>query len=160
MSENAKQLILEVHKGQSQFAYFQLGLAASAIAFAVHQTTGDSLAETPWPIGLAVFLWAASFALGCFGIGARQRGLLSNAQFLLSTRGIPEEPANADLAAAVNDVKAEVVKDLKRPATLFKWQMWALFAGALAYVGGHVMQMSAVPPKNAVVASSATTKPQ
>lgn len=41
MARNAtKELIFEVHKGQSQFAYFLLGAAGGAIAYALHETAG------------------------------------------------------------------------------------------------------------------------
>ena len=75
MADTHVDLVFEASRGQAQFAYFQLGLAASAIAFAVHETEGKSLADTPWPIGLAVGLWGMSFVAGCLGVEARHRGL-------------------------------------------------------------------------------------
>lgn len=156
MSDNATQLIFELHKGQSQFAYFQLGVAASAIAFAIHETVGMSLADAPWPLGLAVALWALSFALGCFGIDARQDGIHSNASFLQLTQGLPAQLANPELAKVVEEIKADVKKDLRRPITRFRWQKWALFAGAIAYIGGHVMQMAMTPTKAAAIVSAPT----
>lgn len=53
---NDNDLYFEHQKSIAQFAYFQLGIAASAIAFAMHQTADRSLDSVPWPIGLAVFL--------------------------------------------------------------------------------------------------------
>ena len=151
MSDNANQLIFEHHKGQSQFAYFQLGVAASAIAFAIHETTRLSLADAPWPLAVAVALWAISFALGCFGIDARQDGIWANALFLQVFGDVPAQPLNSPGAKVVNDAKETVKKDLKKPVTLFRWQKWALFAGALFYIGGHVMQMATIPSKKAIV---------
>ena len=147
-SEKATQLIFEVHKGQSQFAYFLLGVAASAIAFAIHETDGLSLADAPWPLALAVALWAISFALGCFGLEARQGGLVSNAVFLQASSGTPTEAAGIpSIAAAIETTKTNVEKNLKRPRIHFGWQKWTLFAGALAYIAAHVMQMAATPSK-------------
>lgn len=148
MSDRATQLVFEVHKGQSQFAYFLLGVAASATAFAVHETAGAALADTPWPLGLAVVLWAASFAIGCFGIDARQEGLVLNASFLQLTRGIPSGPTSDELAKVLKEMRDDVAKALKRPVNRFRLQKWVLFAGALAYIGGHVMQMAATPSKS------------
>ena len=145
MSERAAQLIFELHKGQSQFAYFQLGVAASAIAFAIHRTTGVSLADAPWPIGLAVLLWALSFALGCFGLDARQTGLLSNAAFLEAVHEVQVRMPGVDLAEITAESKKQVGRDLGRPVTRFRWQKWLLFAGAIAYICGHLMQMAAIP---------------
>lgn len=147
MSERVAQLIFEHHKGQGQFAYFQLGVAASAMAFAIHETAGTSLQDAPWPLGLAVVLWATSFAIGCFGLDARQWGLNSNATFLQLTEDIPPQPMGSELAKTIGEMRAKVGNDLNRPIARFRWQKWALFAGAVAYICGHVMQMAAIPPK-------------
>jgi len=148
MSDNATQLILEAHKGQSQFAYFQLGVAASAIAFAVHQTTGTALADAPWPMGLAVALWALSFALGCFGLDARQAGINLNAIFLQVADQIPSQlRASSEGAKFIEKMKADVGTRMDRTDYRFRWQKWTLFAGALAYVAGHMMQMATIPPR-------------
>jgi hypothetical protein len=156
MSDNASQLIFELHKGQSQFAYFQLGVAASAIAFAVHQTANTSLVDAPWPLAVAVGLWALSFALGCFGLDARQAGILSNASFLQLSREFAAEATDPAFTQTFEEIKADVKKDLRRPATRFRWQKWTLFAGALFYIGGHVMQMAAIAPRAATVATEPT----
>ena len=146
--DKATQLIFEVHKGQSQFGYFLLGVAARAIAFAIHDTAGVSLRDAPWPLGVAVALWAISFALGCFGLEARQAALASNAAFL---RALQDTPAQArdlpEIAKAIETTKSNVEKNLKRPRDRFRWQQWTLFAGAVAYIAGHVMQMAATPPQ-------------
>ena len=146
MSNNASQLIFEHHKGQAQFAYFQLGVAASAIAFAIHRTAGLSLLDAPWPLGAAVTLWAFSFALGCFGIEARQDGIHSNAVFLQVFGNIPAQHGNPTFGKVLADAERDVKKELNKPVRLFRWQKWALFAGALFYIGGHIMQMAAIPP--------------
>lgn len=104
-----------------------------------------SLADAPWPFAIAVTLWGASFALGCFGVDARHDGLHSNALFLQLFGDVPAQPPGSEQAMAVDRVTETVKKDLKKPSTFFKWQKWALFAGAVAFVGGHLMQMAAVP---------------
>lgn len=144
--ERVTQLILETHKGQSQFAYFQLGVAASAMAFAVHETSGISLADAPWPLGVGMVMWAISFALGCFGLEARQAGLASNAALLQALQAVPPQMHGA-MADTIEEAKFDVGKTLARPGLRFRWQKWTLFAGALAYIAGHVMQMEATPPK-------------
>ncbi|WP_299424198.1 hypothetical protein [Sphingomonas bacterium] len=151
-----KELIFEAHKGQAQFAYFLLGGSGGAIAYALHETAGISLADAPWPLGFAVAFWALSFALGCFGIDARQDGLLTNASFLRVFGDVPPQPANSPGAQVVDEATESVKKDLKKPVTFFRWQKWTLFAGALAYIAGHVLQMAAIPPAKP---TSATPKP-
>lgn len=148
MSSNTTQLLFEHHKGQAQFAYFQLGVAASAIAFAIHETDGLPLADAPWPLGAAILLWALSFALGCFGVDAKQVGIQSNAIYLRVFGDLPDQPANTPAAKVVNDAMDAVTKDLNKAAKRFRWQKWALFAGAIFYVSGHIMQMAALPSKN------------
>lgn len=145
MADNANQLIFEIHKGQSQFAYFQLGVAASAIAFAIHETTGLPLSQAPWPLGAAVALWALSFALGCFGIDARQDGLHTNALFLQIFGDVLHMPMDSSAKSTIESAKEAVKVDLRKPLVLFGCQKWALFAGALFYIAGHIMQMAAIP---------------
>lgn len=71
MASNSTELTFEFIRGQGQFSYFLLGVAASAIAFAIHETEALPLADAPWPLAVAVSLWSLSFALGCAGIEAR-----------------------------------------------------------------------------------------
>ena len=153
MSEREAQIIFEALKGQSQFAYFQLGVAASAMAFAIHETAGVSLADAPWPLGVAVALWAVSFALGCFGLDAREYALHHNASFIRETSNIPPQLRTANIAQAIDEFKDTVGDRFERTRRRFRWQKWTLFAGALAYIAGHMMQMAAIPSKEPIVAS-------
>jgi len=145
MDDRAAQLTFEQLKGQSQFAYFQLGVAASAIAFAIHETQNLRLADAPWPIGLGAGLWALSFALGCFGIQARQGALYINAAYLQTMQQIGPAAYHTDLSDLVEQMRNDVEASLSRAGLRFGLQMWALFAGALAYVAGHIMHMAALP---------------
>lgn len=156
MGTSHTDLYFEHLKGQAQFAYFQLGVAASAIAFAIHETDGHALRETPWLIGLAVALWAISFALGCFGVTARQRGMLTNLQYLEATRDAPPLATigDAELVRVLTDAKRITQQSLDRPGPRFRWQLWTLFFGALAYIGGHVMQMATLNPAAAAYQAS------
>ncbi|WP_336961301.1 hypothetical protein [Sphingobium aquiterrae] len=144
MSAAREGLVSEHSKGQAQLVYFLLGLAASAIAFAVHETDGKALKETPWPLGVAVVLWAFSFAMGCFCVTARQRAIISNLAFLDATKGLNHAQIDEHLPSA----KKTTQDDINRPFKFFDWQLWTMFAGALFYIGGHVMQMAATQPKN------------
>ena len=155
MSTPRNDLQSEHTKSQAQFAYFLLGLAASAIAYAIHETQGWSLKEAPWPIGVAVGLWALSFGLGCFGVKARQQATITNIAFLDSTQGLNA----AQVAQHMPEVHETARKDVNRPVCFFDWQLWMLFAGALFYIDGHLMQMAATPPKAVVTTPKATTTP-
>lgn len=139
------ELYFEHTKSQAQFAYFQLGLTASAIAFAVHETDGHSLIDTPWPIGVAVALWGASFAIGCFGLDARQRGMMTNLQYLEVVKDVPRVGADPALVAVISKAKGIVQTDIDRPLPRFRRQLHMLFLGAIAYIGGHIMDMASTP---------------
>ena len=53
--------LLELHKehraGQDKYAYFLLGVVASAIAFTVNKTTGLKVTCTDIPLALSVLCW-------------------------------------------------------------------------------------------------------
>lgn len=152
MSTKANELIAEFSKGQSQFAYFQLGIAASAIAFAIHETNGKSLADTPVLTGAAVALWAFSFAFGCFGLGARLRGINSNARYLRME--ILAVGLAGQIQQDLKDAQADADRDVKKPVKWFGAQMWVLFLGALAFIGGHIQQMANTPSSSPTVATT------
>ena len=127
MSATREGLLSEHSKGQAQLVYFLLGLAASAIAFAVHETDGEALKETPWPLGIAVALWAFSFAMGCFSVTAHQRAIISNVAFLDATKGL----SRAIIDEQLSNLKKTTQDDINRPFKFFDWQLWTMFAGAL-----------------------------
>lgn len=145
MSEQANTIILEHHKSTLQFCYFQLGLAASAIAFAVHETEGHPLRTTPVLIGAAVLCWALSFFVGCFGIEAYQRSLRTNAEFLRLKQEASGYVLNAELMESMEKARTRVGTEAERPHRRYRAQLWLLFVGAVAYVGGHVIEMAAIP---------------
>lgn len=154
MSDREAGLHSEHMKGQAQFAYFLLGLAASAIAFAVHETTGKSLADTPWPMILGVCLWGLSFMAGCFGLNKRQEGIRINILYLRAVRRL----SAVDLQhPTIRSIEDDTQKALSLPRTRFDFQLWAFFLGAVAYVTGHAMEMAVTPTKSV---SKSVTVPQ
>lgn len=139
----ATDLFFEHSKGLSQFAYFQLGIAASAIAFTVHQTRDMSLSEAPWPLGVAVVLWALSFVFGCAGLQARTDGIGQNAKILfLSERIHPTLRNDLEVAEAYREWSADVDDAMAKPHARFRLQVWSVFVGAIAYISGHIMLMA------------------
>jgi hypothetical protein len=142
MSDGYKTLHAEFLRGQAQFAYFLLGVAASAVAFAIHETSGRSLSLTPWPYGLGVVLWALSFALGCFGVQNRQDAITSNANFLLALQKIPAAYRDVpDFASMITEAENKVKDAGRKPIQLFSSQQWLFFFGSLAYLAGHILDM-------------------
>lgn len=145
MGDLRQDLHFEIVKSQAQFAYFQLGVAASALAYAVHETAGHKLSDTPWPILGSFLSWALSFFFGCLGETARIRGMRSHAGYLDLVRDLPpasrlEGQAKVEFDKATKTTEA----DLLRPQNYFRLQLWTLFAGAVLYVAGHVIGMTAL----------------
>ncbi len=141
---NATELFFEHQKSVSAFAYFQLGLTASAIAFAVHQTKDATIAQTPWPIGVAVTLWAVSFFCGGLGLEARNKAIMLNARFLILQAQLPAGyQQSPEWQTTVARMEADVEQVMQSPPVRFRWQMRLMYLGAIAYVAGHVMKMAA-----------------
>ena len=101
--------------------------------------------DTPWPTGVAVALWGASFAIGCFGLDARQRGMMTNLQYLEVVKDVPRVGADPTLVAVITKAKGIVQTDIDRPLPRFRRQLHLLFLGAVAYIAGHIMDMASTP---------------
>jgi hypothetical protein len=99
-----------------------------------------------------------SFALGCFGLGARLRAITTNVGFLRATKGIPEEVTDPELKSALGGARVIAEKDANRPGPRFRWQMWTLFLGALAFIAGHIQQMAQTPSRQPTTTSASTSK--
>lgn len=145
MSDNHRDLVFETIKGEAQFAYFQLGVAASAIAFAVHETRDQALTDTPWATGAGVALWALSFVLGCFGINARQHGLYLNINFIEAERGSQDIRHVPEVVELMKGIRERTHAATRRPRGRFRLQQVLLFMGALAFITGHIQQMARKP---------------
>ncbi|UCE60878.1 MAG: hypothetical protein JSU63_03835 [Phycisphaerales bacterium] len=57
-------LVLDHRAAQSRYDYFLMAVAGSAIALSVQRTTGELLAWSMIPLGIAVLLWGFSFFAG------------------------------------------------------------------------------------------------
>jgi len=148
MNEANRDLFGEFQRSQVQIIYFVLGVAASAIAFAIHQTDGRPLSFYLIPIGGGVLLWSASFVAGLLALQSRQEQLRLNYQ-----NNSARDDATAGQFINSPEVKAildEQMAELRRNASLVLTfataQRWLLFVGALAYLGGHVWRMALVAP--------------
>jgi hypothetical protein len=151
VSSVSNDLKTEFQKSQAQFAYFQLGAAASAIAYAVHETKGQSLSTTPYLIIVGVFVWMASFFFGCIGEDARLGGMVTNIHFLDLTKGLtPAEMQSEIISKMTHDTKEAVGRGPK----FFKRQLWLFFVGSALYVAGHGWQMWKTPPSAASISTA------
>jgi len=134
-------------EGQTKFAYFVLGVAASAIAFAIHSTTGQALNWSHAPIGVAVILWSASFFFGLRYLSLRQGFLHINMDLAMLQEGRFRPEWQGMSPQEVEEIiRAAIAKADPKMGTVYLRQQWTLFGGALFYIAGHVLQMALLQP--------------
>lgn len=63
--ETERVLYRSLKEDQSKYAYFLLAGAATALGFALTQTSELTLSWNQTPLGIATAFWAASFYCGC-----------------------------------------------------------------------------------------------
>lgn len=135
---------------------FLLGVAASAIAFAIHETSDRSLSWSLLPIAAAVAAWSLSFAGGILHSHSVQIAIAANkAQNYAEKVGDPEDYRRA---------RESFRRANKTAARRYKLQLWSLLAGAIFYIVGQAMHMAEndrAPrtPSTAVEAPKLVTKP-
>lgn len=111
-----------------------MGVAASGIAFAMHQTADDSLTVAMVPILAAVLCWAASFSCGILNSHAKQAAIGMNV-------GKIEELRSEKRPTQVKAFSEAFDKYNQKSRNLYSAQLVLLLAGAMLYVGGHVWMM-------------------
>lgn len=107
------------------------GVAASAIAFAIHETADRSASEALIPIGLAVIAWAVSFAAGIICSHGKQAAMRFNIAELRSEQ-------TTEFSA---EMKSSFRQHNRKAQVAYQVQIWLLLAGAVLYVIGHVMHI-------------------
>ncbi len=145
MADNRKDLIFEVIKGQSQLCYFLLGLAASAIAFTIHQTKDLQSVQVVWQVWMALSFWGISFGAGIFAARFRIEASIANADFLwMQSKVHPSIADDPEVIALLDGAE----KGTKAKAALQGFSMLVqqlgILAGAIAYVWGHILMMGKV----------------
>jgi hypothetical protein len=82
-----KPLIDRYHDDLSKLVYFLQGVAASAIAFALHETADRPPSLSLLIIGLAVGVWAFAFAAGILFWHAIQTAMKANMGLIAVEKG-------------------------------------------------------------------------
>ena len=128
----------ELHDKHSRLiewqATFIQGLLASAIAFAIHETSDRTLTFSLAPIALAVGIWAAAFAFGILANHARQAATQANIGWNEAER--VQSDQHVKKASKMFRAKS------RASARYLRWQLWLLLAGAIVYVAGHAMHLA------------------
>jgi len=128
---------------QSKYVYFILAAAAGGIALAVRVTADAKLHWSLIPLGAAVVSWGLSFYHGCRNLQSVQEVTAKNAQQLKIARGddpvVGRDPARRSVAT---QAVGEII-DRERAATArhYVWQFRYLIAGAVLFIGWHVIEI-------------------
>jgi len=128
---------------QSRYVYFILAAAAGGIALAVRVTSDATLHWSLAPVGAAVACWGLSFFHGCRHLQSVQVLTRANAEMLQAARG--EHPAAgmhpARRALAVGALNEVMERENTAVGRNYMWQFRYLVAGAVLFVGWHVLQI-------------------
>jgi len=111
-----------------------LGGAASAIAFAFHETADRELAWSLLPVLVAIIAWSSSFVAGIWASRNIQVAFKANLSML--------DAATARDAALHNEATVLFAKSQRRAWIWQETQLWTLLAGAILYLGGHIWHIT------------------
>lgn len=123
--------------------------AASAIAFAFHETSHRILDWSLLPVLLAVICWGASFSAGVWANRYLQLAIKANLAMNMAERDGRQE--KFDMATTIFN------KNRDRTGSFQEAQLWLLLAGAALYLGGHVWHLAEAVPANATPITSHST---
>lgn len=142
-SSHLAELYREHQTAQSKYAYFLLGVAAAAVAFAIQRTSGMLITWWLLPAGLAVVAWGLSFYFGCRHLEAVQSALFANFGLLNIQDGndpiVRNHPQAMELA---NETIRPIIESHSNRAALHaRWQFRMLVLGALLFLLWHVLVM-------------------
>ena len=144
MDDNRELTLFQQHReGQKKHTYFLLAAAASAIAFAVHKTTGSTFSIFQIPLGAAVFLWGLSFYLGCKSVDNIQSATLYNRSMLhLINVSHPKQPASLQETEHAIQLTRENLENLAQTAgACITWQFRCLIGGGVCFILWHLLEM-------------------
>lgn len=136
--------VFKLHRqGQDKMTYFLLAAAGAAIGFALSQTREAGLGQHHAPLGLALLCWGGSFYAGCNQLRLTDSILYSNAEMLKIKRGAhPEVGSHPELIQAASEgVRQAVDKKAGRAQRSGHWQFRLILAGAIFYIGWHILEM-------------------
>jgi hypothetical protein len=128
---------------QDKYIYFLLAAAGAAIAFAVNQTQGATLAWSQLPLAFAVAFWALSFFCGCRHLGYIESTLFANDALLRVIAGRdPQVGMHPQLINVASEGIQKAIEIKSKWAGRFaRWQFRCLVLGAMSYLVWHVVEM-------------------
>ncbi len=138
---------MELHRqhreGQSKYTYFLLAASASAIAFAMHKTTGSTFNWYQIPLGGAILFWALSFYFGCKNVEWVQTSVLANQALLNLYEGQhPYQPNTLEeTEVAIEGTRDALGSNIENAKVCGVRQFRFLITGAVLFITWHLLEM-------------------
>ncbi len=144
MPEDKANILYKTHTvEQSKYDYFLLAVAGASIGFALTQTQGITLADSQWPLGVAILCWGVSFFSGCHRLGLLSSVRLINVDLLKVEKGTHpltgNDPAYQREGHKILHEKLD--EKIDKAASAAMWQFRLLIAGAVFYIAWHIYEM-------------------
>lgn len=140
MSDQEEMLYKAHTDAQSAGRTFLLGICASAVAFAFHETSDRKLTVSLVIIGFAVIVWGLSFTVGIRSAFFHRRAMANNLRWISMKRlakGLPEN----FVGKSVEDAFKDIAKANTSERDHNRWMEIGLAIGALLYMIGHVLHL-------------------
>lgn len=143
-NEDLRELSTQLRVAQDKYTYFLLAAAGAAIGLAVNQTQDATLSWSQLPLAAAVLCWGISFYYGCLHLAYVTSTLYANAELLKVEKGDnPDVGKHPELMAAASEgIRQAIHSNASRANRFGHWQFRFLVAGAIFYIGWHILEMS------------------
>jgi hypothetical protein len=134
---------------QEKYDYFLMSVAAAAIAFAVHRTSGMAMERLMVILGIAVALWAISFIAGCRRRQYIGANMFANADLLRVQNGEhPKAGTHPEMIKAASEgIYNAMEHNSKRASFWANVQLYSLIIGAIVFIIWHALEMSKIYTK-------------
>jgi len=137
---------LEIYRAltdaEIRYPYFLLAAAGAGIGLAATQTQTAALAWRQTPLGGAVLLWGLSFYFGCRHLLFSIAALRANFELLRISAGKNPDIQHPALQSAAHEPMRRIMEVHGGRSNRYgHWQFRLLVAGALCYLGWHILEM-------------------
>jgi hypothetical protein len=144
--EKELEVFRQFANAQEKYDYFLMSVAAAAIAFAVHRTSGMSLDWFMIILGIAITLWAISFLAGCRRRNYIGSNFYANMDLLRVQNGVhPEVGMHPEkIKAASQGIINAMEHNSNRASFWANVQLHSLIIGAVIFIVWHAIEMAKI----------------
>jgi hypothetical protein len=140
MPDSKSQLHDQLRNLQDKLTYYLLAISASAIALSIQQVSNRVLENSLIPLGIAIFLWGASFYSGILNLKYVSSSLIANVT-VLELEDALRASQRDELRAAHAGVMEAFESNSNKGNSFAKWQFRLLVLGGVAYIIWQVLEM-------------------